>query len=92
MVDTMTFMQPAFSHRTFSRNWPARDSRGWSAAAGGLEYLHVLRDLPNRLLAALVASMMHQLIFQRAPETLHGGVVVAIAFAAHRDPHAELAQ
>jgi hypothetical protein len=37
-----------------------------------------------------VATMMHQLVFQAAPEALHRRVVIAVAPARHERLHAEL--
>ena len=34
--------------------------------------------------------MMDKLTLQRAPEALHGGIVIAVAFSAHRGLHTEL--
>jgi len=56
------------------------------------EDLDVLRDLAPRLLTGLVATMMYQLILQRAPETLHRRVVIAIALPTHEWDHAKLPQ
>lgn len=48
-----------------------------------IEDLDVLRDLAPRLLTGLVATMMHELILQRPPATLHRRVVMAIAPPTH---------
>ena len=47
-----------------------------------IEDLDVLRDLAPSLLTGLIATMMHQLILQHSPETLHP----------HGWDHAELPQ
>lgn len=44
----------------------------------------------RRVGAGRVALMMNQLIFQAAPEALHGGVVVTVPPARHGRLHAEL--
>ena len=36
-----------------------------------VEYLNVLRDLTPGLLARVVVPVVHQLILQRPPDTLH---------------------
>ncbi|QPD03642.1 MAG: hypothetical protein Nkreftii_001416 [Candidatus Nitrospira kreftii] len=57
-----------------------------------VERLDVLRDLAASWLTGLVAPVMHQLIFQRPPETLHRRVVIAIPLPTHGRGHAELPQ
>ncbi len=57
-----------------------------------IEELDGLRDLAPRLLPGFVATLMRQLILQRAPETLHRRVVIAIALPTHEGNHAELPQ
>ena len=57
-----------------------------------IEELNVLRDLAPRLLPRIISPMMHQLIFQCPPETLHRRVVIAIALPAHGGDHADLPQ
>lgn len=56
-----------------------------------VEDLNVLRDLPSGLFPRFITSVMHQFILQRAPETLHRGIVVAVASPTHGRGHAELA-
>jgi hypothetical protein len=55
-----------------------------------VEDLNVFRDLPDCLLLSTVTTVIDELVLERTPETLHGGVVVAVALAAHRRFHAEL--
>src|SRR5689334_6178070 len=57
-----------------------------------VEHLDVLRDLAASVLTGLVAPVMHQLILQCPPETLHRRVVIAVALPAHGRGHAELPQ
>ena len=57
-----------------------------------VEHLDVLRNLSPSLLPRMISPMMHQLIFQCPPETLHRRVVIAIALSAHGGDHAELPQ
>ena len=47
-------------------------------------------DLPNGLFPCLVPTVMDKLIFERTPETLHGSIIVAIAFPAHGCSHVGL--
>ena len=57
-----------------------------------VKQLDVLRDLSPSLLSRRISPMVHQLIFQGPPETLHRRVVRAIAIPAHGGNHAELPQ
>jgi len=57
-----------------------------------VEHLDVLRNLSPSLLPRIISPMVHQLIFQCPPETLHRRVVIAIALPAHGGDHAELPQ
>jgi hypothetical protein len=57
-----------------------------------VEHLDVLRKLSSSLLTGLVAPMMHQLILQGPPATLHRRVVRAIALPAPGGDHADLPQ
>jgi len=45
-----------------------------------IEQFDILRELAPSLLTGFVATMMHQFILQRPPETLHGSVVIAVPF------------
>src|SRR5690554_2933403 len=55
-----------------------------------VEDLDVLRDLPLCFLSCGVLAMVDQFVFQRPPEALDGGVVVAVATATHGSLHVEL--
>ncbi len=57
-----------------------------------VEQLNVLRDFPLGLLPRGIPPMMHQLILQRPPETLHRRIVIAVALPTHGRGHAELPQ
>jgi len=52
-----------------------------------VEQVNVFHDLIGGFGARPVAAMMHEFGFQRAPETLHRRVVIAVSFAAHRHAH-----
>jgi hypothetical protein len=41
-----------------------------------VEYLYVFGDLSDSLFSRLVATMMEKLVFERAPEALHGSIMV----------------
>ena len=56
-----------------------------------LEGLDVLRDLAVSLRTGLVAPVMHQLILQRSPKTLHRRIVIAVSLPTHGRGHATLA-
>src|SRR5947209_2928503 len=57
-----------------------------------VEDLDVLEDVAPGLIAGLIVTMMDQFSLQAVEEALHGGVVPAVAFAAHRTHHAVLDQ
>src|SRR5215831_6969038 len=57
-----------------------------------IEDLDVLRDLPPGLLPRVITPVMHQLILQCPPETLHRRVVIAVALPTHGWGQAELPQ
>lgn len=57
-----------------------------------VEDFNVLGDFLPGLCARSKAPVMHQLVFQGSPETLHRRVVPTIALAAHGSLHAELLQ
>ncbi|SPP66129.1 hypothetical protein NITLEN_50169 [Nitrospira lenta] len=56
-----------------------------------VEDLNVLRDLPSGLFPRSIAPVMYQFVLQRAPNTFHRGIVVAIASLTHGRGHAEQA-
>ena len=57
-----------------------------------IEDLDVLRDLTLGLLSRVVVPVVHQLILQCAPETLHRSVVIAVTLPTHGRGQAELPQ
>src|SRR5581483_4570761 len=57
-----------------------------------VEALDVIEDLASRLAAGGELSAVNQFQFEGAPEAFHGGVVVAVALAAHRGHQAGPAQ
>ena len=57
-----------------------------------VEDVNVLGDLALSLVTGFIAAMMHQFILERAPETLHRRVVIAVPPARHRGAQAELLQ
>ena len=57
-----------------------------------IEQLTIRRDLAPGLLPRGIPPVVHQLIFQRAPDTLHRGVVIAVALPTHGRGQAKLPQ
>src|SRR3954470_12285300 len=57
-----------------------------------VEDFDVLEDVAPGLVAGLVVAMMDQFGLQAVEEALHGRVVPAVTFAAHRTHHAVLGQ
>ena len=57
-----------------------------------VEYLDVIEDFGARLGAGQEESAINQFQLEGAPEAFHGGVVVAVALAAHRGHQAGLAE
>ena len=52
-----------------------------------VEGFDVIEDRARRLGAAGEGASVHEFFFERAPEALHRGVVVAVASAAHARRH-----
>ena len=52
----------------------------------------LLSSIIHGFLAVPIMAVMNQFLLQRAPETLHGRIVVIIASAAHRDFQPKLPQ
>jgi len=75
--------QPAL-HRTAVRRQPGIGTPTVLAVLAIVEDLDVFSDLPDGLFPCLVATVMDKLIFERTPEALHGSIIIAIAFSAHR--------
>ena len=57
-----------------------------------VEAFDVIEDFAARLAVADKVAPINQFQFEGAPEAFHGGVVVAVAFAAHGGEQAGLAQ
>src|SRR5579875_68332 len=57
-----------------------------------VEGLDVLKNRQPSLLASLIGVPVRPLSFERAEERLHGGIIVAIAFATHADLDPQLSQ
>ncbi len=57
-----------------------------------VEHLDVLCNLSPSLLPCFIPPMVHQLILQRPPETLHRRIVITIPLPTHGRGHAELPQ
>ena len=52
-----------------------------------IEDFDVFLDRRLRLGASTEPTMVYEFLFQTAPQALHGGVIVAVAFAGHRRCH-----
>ncbi len=48
-----------------------------------IPYFHVLKDVLPGLLMALIVVVIDPLLLEGGKETLHDGVIVAVAFSAH---------
>ncbi len=48
-----------------------------------VEYLDVFRDLAFGLFAGRESPVVHQFCLQRTPAAFHGGIIPAVALAAH---------
>ena len=52
-------------------------------AAAVVKHFYKIKDGLAGLLSGLEVAAVDQFLFERAPEGFHGGIVVAVAFAAH---------
>jgi hypothetical protein len=69
---------------------PATGSRASSASSACCRRPRCTPDLLDCLLPGAVTTVVDEFVLDRTPETLHGGIVVAVALSAHRRLHAEL--
>ena len=66
--------------------------QGAVSALAIVEGFDVIEDLGASLAAGVEVAAIDQFEFESAPEAFHGGVVVAVAFAAHRGDEAGLGE
>ena len=62
------------------------------SAVAVVEGFDVIEDLHASLSAGVEATAIDQLQFEGAPEAFHGGIIVAIALAAHRGEQTSVGQ
>src|SRR5437762_8710171 len=62
------------------------------SALAVIEGFDVIEDLHASLVAGFEATAIDQLQFEGAPEAFHGGVIIAVASAAHGGDQAGLTQ